>query len=191
VRLPGVAAEFGFVDEMTLEQFLTLSETEPVSEFASGAISPKPMADGPHAAIQAFLAVVLFPYVMRTQLGRAFIELRCIFGPPGRQRSYVPDLTYVDQGKLPLPRYLHAAPDLAVEILSPDQPWAQFLNKVQFYLLYGVRMIWIIDPARWTITVETPGQEACILQAGDMLDGGEILPGFSVPIDEIFAQMPL
>lgn len=179
------------ISGMTIEQFLKMEETKPASEYAYGEAFQKPMPDGPHAAIQFFLAVVLGPYLTQAGIGRAFTELRCIFGPPGRQRSYVPDLVFVSQAALPIPRHLHAAPDLAVEILSPDQHRPQFLDKIQFYLLHGVRLVWVIDPATATVAVQTPGEEARILRSGDTLDGGEVLPGFSVAVDDIFAQMPI
>jgi len=174
---------------LTLEQFLEMRETKPASEYACGEAFQKPMGDGPHAAIQLFLGAVLYPFLARAGIGRAFTELRCIFGPPGRQRTYVPDLVYVATAKLPIPRHLHAAPDLAVEILSPDQHMPQFLDKIQFYLLYGVRLVCVIDPATATVAVQTPGEEARIFRSGDTLDGGAVLPGFSVTVDDIFGQM--
>jgi Uma2 family endonuclease len=178
---------------LTLEQFLAMEETEPASEWACGEVYQKPMPDIPHAAIQFFLAAVLHPYLGRTGIGRAFTELRCIFGPPGRVRTYVPDLTYVARGRLPSvsERHLHVAPDLALEILSPDQHMPAFLDKIQFYLLYGVRLVWVIDPGTSTVAVQTPGEEARVLHPGETLDGGDVLPGFSVAVDEIFAQMQL
>lgn len=175
---------------LTVEQFLRLEETEPASEYACGEAFQKPMPDIPHATIQFFLAAVLHPFLTQTGLGRGFTELRCIFGPPGRQRAYVPDLVVVSRQHLPIPqRHLQVAPDLAVEVLSPDQHWAHFLDKIQFYLLHGVRLIWVIDPATSTITVQAPGEEARILHPGDLLEGGDILPGFSVAVADIFAQM--
>lgn len=178
---------------LTLEQFLEMVETKPASEYACGEVFQKPMPDIPHSAIQFFLAAILHPYLTQTGVGRAFTELRCIFGPPGQERAYVPDLTYVARARLPSgpARHLHVAPDLAVEILSPDQHATQFLDKIQFYLLYGVRLVWVIDPATATVAVETPGEEARILRSGDTLDGGEVLPGFSVAVDDIFAQMQI
>jgi Uma2 family endonuclease len=176
---------------LTLDEFMRMEQTEPASEYACGEVMRKPMPDGPHAAIQFFLAVVLGPYLKRTGIGRAFTELRCIFGPPGRERAYVPDMVYVQQAALPIPRHLHAAPALAIEILSPDQHRPQFLAKIQFYLLYGVRLVWVIDPATATIAVQAPGEEPRILRSGDDLDGGDVLPGFSVGVDDIFAEMPL
>jgi Uma2 family endonuclease len=173
---------------LTIEDFLAQRETEPASEYACGRIFQKPMPTREHSAIQVFLGAVLFPYLARTRLGRVFTEFRCIFGPPGGQRTYVPDVTYVAQERLTADHYLHAAPDLAVEVLSPDQHRGQFLDKVQFYLLYGVRLVWVIDPETETITIQEPGVEARLLGPGDTLDGGEVLPGFEVAVDEIFAQ---
>jgi Uma2 family endonuclease len=179
---------------LTLEQFLQMEETKPASEYACGEAFQKPMPNWDHSTIQIFLGTVLFAFLAETKIGRVLTEFRCIFGPPGRERTYVPDLTYVARARLPserslAERYLHAAPDLAIEILSPDQHMAHFLDKIQFYLLYGVRLVWVIDPATATVTVQVPGEEARILSSGDTLDGGDVLPGFSVAVDDIFAQM--
>src|SRR5439155_11785061 len=116
---------------LTLDAYLDLEETKPASEYACGKVLQKPMPDGPHAAIQLFLGVLLHPFLDETKLGRVFTELRCIFGPPGEERAYVPDLAYVSMSRLPIPRHLHAAPDLAVEVLSPDQHRSHFLDKIQ------------------------------------------------------------
>ena len=135
------------------------------------------------------LTVVLFQFLDRTGLGQVFPELRCIFGPPGQERVFVPDLVYIARERLTADLYHRAAPDLAVEILSPDQDMARFLDKIQFYLLNGVRLVWVIDPPRATVAVLTPGQEAVILTSGATLDGGDVLPGFSVALDDIFARL--
>ena len=173
---------------LTLKEFMHLKETETASEYVRGEVFQKPMPDGPHSGIQMFLGLMLYPFLAQTGLGRVLPELRCIFGPPGGERVYVPDLVYVAKERLPIPRHLHAPPDLAIEVLSPDQHMPQFLDKIQFYLLYGVQLVWVIDPATSTITVQIPGQEARILRSGEVLDGGEVLPGFNVAVDDIFAQ---
>jgi Uma2 family endonuclease len=165
-----------------------LDETEPASEYACGEVIQKPMPTRAHSAIQFFLAAMLFPFLARTGLGRGYTEFRCIFGPPGNQRTYVPDISYVAAEHLPDGDYLFRAPDLAIEILSPDQSMGQLLSKVQFYLRYGTRLVWAIDPRRSTITVLAPGEDARLLPIGDILDGGDVLPGFEVSVEEIFAQ---
>ena len=176
---------------MTLDRFLEQEETEPYSEYACGTVLQKPMPTRDHSTLQMFLGDLLFQYLSHTPMGSVFPEFRCIFGPPGRERAYIPDLCYVAQERLTADQYLHQAPDLAIEILSPDQHRAHFLDKIQFYLLYGVRLVWVIDPATRTITVQSPGNEGRILSTGATLDGGEVLPGFQVAVDDIFAQMPL
>jgi Uma2 family endonuclease len=177
---------------LTLEQFLCLEETEPASEFVCGNVYRKPMADVRHASLQAYFAYVLHSYLADKDIGRGLMELLCIFGPAGRERAYVPDLVYVSNERLSkAERYLYAAPDLVIEILSPDQHWPQLIDKVQFYLLYGVRLVWVVDPETAAIAVQTPGEEGRVLASGDMLDGGDVLPGFSVAVDDIFAQIQL
>ena len=174
---------------LTIGEFVQMGETEPASEYACGEAFQKPMPNWGHSTVQTFLATVLFTFLAETKIGRVVTEFRCIFGPPGRERAYVPDLSYVARARLPSERHLHAAPDLAIEILSSDQHMAHFLDKIQFYLLYGVRLVWVIDPATATVTVQVPGEEARILSSGETLDGGDLLPGFSVAVDDIFAQM--
>lgn len=176
---------------VTLEEFLRMEETKPYSEYACGEVFQKPMPDRSHSTIQRFFVRVLCQFLEGTPLGEVLPEFRCIFGPPGRERAFVPDLTYVAKERLTTDRFHMAAPDLAIEILSPDQDRARFLDKIQFYLLSGVPLVWVIDPAARTIAVLIPGQEARILSGGDALDGGDVLPGFSVPVEEIFAHAQL
>jgi Uma2 family endonuclease len=174
---------------LTLAQFMGRPETKPASEYVCGEVYQKPMPDLPHSRLQGFLTHILYLFLAETGLGEALPEFRCIFGPPGGERTYVPDVVYVAKENLPSERHLHRAPDLAIEILSPDQHWSEFVDKIQFYLLYGVQLVWVIDPANATIAVQAPGREGRILGAGDVLDGGEVLPGFSVPVDDILARI--
>jgi len=174
---------------VTLDEFVRQAETKPATEYACGRALQKPMPNREHAALQIFLAALLVQFLDRTGIGQAFTEFRCIFGPPGRERTYVPDLCYVAREHLTADRYLPRAPDLAIEILSPDQHMPHFLDKIQFYLLYGVQLVWVIDPATSTVTVQAPNQEAQVLGSGDTLSGGDVLPGFTVPVDAIFARM--
>ena len=85
---------------VTLEEFLSLDETKPYSEFANGGVYQKTGGDWSHSAVQTFLMVALFGFQQRTQLGEALPELLCIFGPASRERAYGPDLVFVSQDKL-------------------------------------------------------------------------------------------
>lgn len=62
---------------------------------------------------------------------------------------------------------------------------------VCFYLRHGVRLVWVVDPRAETVTVHRPDADAFTLGAGDVLDGGDVLPGFILPVADIFAELKL
>ena len=59
--------------------------------------------------------------------------------------------------------------------------------KLEMHQEAGVPLIWLVDPEQTTITVITSGKSTRVLQSNDTLDGGDVLPGFTVPVAEIFA----
>jgi Uma2 family endonuclease len=179
---------------MTLEEFLAMPDTEPASEFACGEAVQKPMPDNAHAILQPYLWMLIYQFLSQARLGRVRTEWRCIFGPPKRRRAYVPDVVYVSFERMPpgdtrVNRYVRTAPDLIVEVLSPDQPVARFTAKIQFYLRHGVRMVWVVNPQDETIMMFQPGEDDVTLRVGDTLDGGDVLPGFTAGVDDIMAQL--
>ncbi|HSE35995.1 MAG TPA: Uma2 family endonuclease [Blastocatellia bacterium] len=78
------------------------------------------------------------------------------------------------------------APDLAVEVMSPRDSYTGVEQKVLEYLSAGTRAVWVVDPSRRTVTVYRSLAETTILTEADTLDGGEIIPGFTCIIAEIF-----
>ena len=174
--------------KLTLEQFLKLPETKPAREYIDGEVVKKPMPNGWHAKVQRLLSYVFTLYLHAHPIGDAGSELRCTFGPPGRERSYVPDFVFVLDDRLPgglSNQPLQMAPDLAVEILSPDDRPGRVKRKIRFYLDNGVRLVWIIDPESRSVTVWTSPSSSRTLQEDDTLDGGDVLPGFRVPVRDI------
>lgn len=88
---------------------------------------------------------------------------------------------YPERGFYPMP------PDLAVEVISPSDERAEIMNKQQLYARAGVPLVWWIDPEARTVTVHRPGQKPERLDETSALDGGAVLPGFSLPIERIFS----
>jgi Uma2 family endonuclease len=93
----------------------------------------------------------------------------------------VPDRARQRQGWTPL------APDFVAEILSPSNTAEEVAEKVLIHLRAGVRLLWIVDPKHETVTVHWPDRTARIFVVGETLDGGDVLPGFSLPVAEVFA----
>lgn len=82
--------------------------------------------------------------------------------------------------------FFEGAPDLAVEVVSPGDTAPEVAAKVRDYLAAGSRQVWIVRPRERTITVHRPGAAPLHLGADARLEGGDTLPGFSLPVARIF-----
>jgi Uma2 family endonuclease len=102
-----------------------------------------------------------------------------------------PDAAFYRADRLPaggIPAtYWELAPDLAVEVLSPSDRRGKVLKKVGEYLDAGARLVWVIDPVRRTAVVYRPEGEPTILGADGVLDGEDVLPGFALPLADVWA----
>jgi Uma2 family endonuclease len=81
------------------------------------------------------------------------------------------------------------APDLVVEVLSPSNTPAEMARKRGEYFRSGVRLLWEIDPRTRTVRVYTSETAVGELSAADTLDGGAVLPGFTLPLAQLFDQL--
>lgn len=88
--------------------------------------------------------------------------------------------------ELPERGYLDGGPDLAVEVLSPDDRPRAVHAKIADYLAAGSRMVWVLDPRHRTVEVYTPEGPPQVLRQGQALEGGDVLPGFTWPVAEVF-----
>ncbi|MHC4223923.1 MAG: Uma2 family endonuclease, partial [Planctomycetota bacterium] len=83
--------------------------------------------------------------------------------------------------------YYPGAPDLAVEVLSPDDRPGYVRDKVAEWLESGARAVWVVDPRAREVTVHTPNESPTVLNRTDTLRGGDVLPGFAIAVGEVFA----
>jgi Uma2 family endonuclease len=82
--------------------------------------------------------------------------------------------------------YLDVAPELVVEVLSPDDSWGELMDKLEEYFAIGVKVVWVADPRKKRVYVHRGITDARQLNVGDTLTGEDVLPGFSVPVAELF-----
>ena len=82
--------------------------------------------------------------------------------------------------------FLDVAPDLVVEILSPTDRPAEVQRKLDEYFASGVRLAWVVDPAERVVHVHEGRLDPRRLIPGDVLSGGDVLPGLELPVDEVF-----
>lgn len=101
---------------------------------------------------------------------------------------YMPDAAFVSKARQASPSddaYSAIAPDLAIEVLSPANSADEIRIKVANYLTAGTT-IWVVDVERERIEVYAPGKAVRVLRRGETLDGGDVLPGFSVAVNDVF-----
>lgn len=140
-----------------------------------------------HGFIIAILTTALMNYLRDNPVGRAAVEARYRVSHDERN-DLIPDLSYVgidkpiiSKGAAPF------MPDLAVEVQSPDQSDKFMLDKATYYLANGTRMVWLVYPEKRLVEVLT-ADERHLLTEENALDGGGVLPGFSLPVRDVFAQ---
>ncbi len=147
-------------------------------------------AGSEHGMIALRIGRLLLDYVERRGLG---VVLGAetgfkIASDPDTVRA--PDAAFIRAERIgdKLPRgFFPGPPDLAVEVLSPNDRAEDVFEKVQNWLDAGCAAVWVVDPKAQTVTVYDSARKAAILQSSDSLDGGDLLPGFSAPVAEFFA----
>jgi Uma2 family endonuclease len=101
-----------------------------------------------------------------------------------------PDVAFVRKERIPesgIPEtFWPGAPDLAVEVLGPDETYSEVEEKIEDWLGAGARAVWIVNPARRVVSVYRSMTDVTRLSEGDELNGGEVVPGFRCKVSEIF-----
>jgi Uma2 family endonuclease len=104
-----------------------------------------------------------------------------------------PDVSFVSRDRpagVRAPRgFIAGAPDLAVEVRSPDDSLAKLRAKATEYLEAGARLVWIIDRRTRKAYVYRPGQAPATMSMHDVFDGEDVLPGFEIPVARLFAEL--
>jgi len=110
-----------------------------------------------------------------------------------RDTELVPDVAFVRVDRIPLrrsPEYakaLRLAPDLAVEVASPFQTVESLGIKARVYLSFGTQLMWVVWPMREQVDIWRQGAAVPVtLSAGHILDGEDVVPGFSYPVASLF-----
>jgi Uma2 family endonuclease len=107
---------------------------------------------------------------------------------PGRVR--IPDVAYVSWDRLPGGRIPDSPiPEIAVEVLSESNTKKEMETKRAEYFQVGTRLVWEIDPDAQTVAVYTALDQETILRHGDLLDGGTVLPGFTLHVSDVFGEL--
>lgn len=133
----------------------------------------------------------LWPYVWDKGLGVSVTEMLFVLDAEHDLRRR-PDVAFVSTVRWPLDRALprtgdwEVVPDLAIEVISPNDVFKDVLAKVREYFHYGVQVVWVIAPEEQQVYVYDTPTHVRILTGQDALTGGEVVPGFRMPLGHLF-----
>ena len=174
---------------MTAEELFALPEGEMQYELVRGQLREVPMAGWQHGWIEMNIILVLGTDPVARTVGRTVSGDTAFVLARGPDTVRIPDVAFVRHERLPPPLVsgrAALAPDLAVEIRSPNDRPGEVQRKVADYFAAGVRLVWLVDPDAQTVEVWTPGGLDRRCTAAETIDGGAVIPGFRCPAARFF-----
>ena len=176
---------------MTAEELLLMPQIDGRRfELIRGVLVEKMPAGGSQGMPGSRIDGILFNYADINDYG---VTVSCETGyrldrDPDTVRA--PDVAWFAPGRLPedVVGFPDIAPDLAIEVKSPGNSWPEITAKAYMWLSYGSQQVWVADPPTATVTVYCPNTKPVTLSEGDVLYGGELLPGFSTPVWRLFRR---
>jgi Uma2 family endonuclease len=169
------------------EAFLALPENRDRNfELIDGEIIEM-MPTEEHGEIAAFFTIEIGIYLKQNPIGVVGLEVRHRM-PGDDLNSLLPDVSV--RKDIDRPRIKKGAvpdmPPLAIEIKSADDTFRLMRRKAEYYLQNGSQLVWLVFPENKQVEVYVPDADVVTMGEADMLDGGAVLPGFSIKVGDIF-----
>ena len=174
---------------LTADEFADLPEEDAYRiELVRGRLVRSPRPGTLHGRLLVRLGRLLDEFVEDAGSGVVLADVGVILArDPDTVRG--PDLAFYSHDRIPESGYgvtFWGPPDLAVEVTSPSNRVSEVQEKVTEDLTAGVRLVWVIDPPTKTVTSYTEEGAARILRSDEALEGGEVLPGFRLRLQDLF-----
>ncbi len=189
------------LEQTTIQTQPTRQAITGVELFAMGDIGPAELVKGeivkhrptghPHGFIELNIGSILRSFVKRHKLGRVLCGEVGIYTQRSPDTVRGADVAFISQQRLTQAQpqgYLDIAPELVVEVLSPDDRWPKVREKLAEYFGVGVQLLWVVDPQRQSLHVYRALTDYEMLTIGDTLRGGAVLPDFEVSVEEVFEE---
>jgi Uma2 family endonuclease len=158
-------------------------------ELVKGELRPMSPAGSGHGAFSMNLAAPLHQFVRARKLGIVVAAETGFIVARNPDTVFAPDAGFIRQERIAATgvtqKYWPGPPDLAIETMSPGDI-VRDADKARDWLTAGAQQVWVINPQLKTVTIYRPG-DAETLGEAEILDGGEVVPGFQIHVAEIFA----
>ena len=173
---------------MTAEDLLANPVPHKCTELVAGRILVREPPGYRHGYVASQLLTTIGIHVRAHKLGQVLAAETgfTLFRNPDTVRA--PDVAFIRAERVPSPLptgYAEFAPDLAVEVLSPSDRAGRVLAKVGDWIDAGALLVWIVDPERRIARVYRADGSQAVLTADDVLDGEDVLPGFSIGLADV------
>ena len=175
---------------VTADELLTLPDDGMRHELRGGELTTVVPPGYRHGRAVAAIAARLEAHVAARGLGHV------LAGDPGFQLSTdpdtvrAPDVAFVAQARVDAvgvpDGFWPGAPDVAIEVVSPGDSYSDLQEKALEWLVAGARLVLVVDPRRRTVTAYRAPERIVELSAGQMLDASDGVPGWSIPVEELF-----
>jgi len=175
---------------MTAEELLAMPDDGFRYELVEGELRRMSPAGHSHGRIGMMLALALGQYVKDKKLGSTYLAETGFKLKTNPDTVRAPDVSFIRQERVEqignTEGFWPGAPDLAVEVNSPGDKVGEVEEKVKEWLSAGARLVWVVSPKLRAVTVYRSLTDISTLTEKDMLDGGEVTPGFQFPVAELF-----
>lgn len=172
---------------MTGEEFFHRPDLGPC-ELVNGRIVPLPPTGCDHGFVEARLVSRLMTYAESSGRGEVMSGEAGIYIRRNPDTVRAPDAAFISNERLVKRNsssYLDIAPELVVEVLSPDDRWSEVTEKIQDYFDAGVARVWIVDPKARKLHAYRSPTESELFGEGQVLADEEVLPGFRLNLSEL------
>jgi Uma2 family endonuclease len=147
-------------------------------------------AGSTHGRLAMRIAAHLFQHVETHHLGTVYAAETGFLLSQDPDTVRAPDVAFVSRQRLEImgepDSYWPGAPDVAVEVISPSDRYTDVEDKVVEWLEAGSRMVIVVNPRQRFVTVYHSRTDIIRLTEEDMLEGGDVVPGWQLPISEVF-----
>lgn len=174
---------------MTADELLNVRFPDKSTELVRGVLVVREKPGYRHGAVTWRLAKRIGDHVDAHGLGEVLAADTGFKVASDPDTVRAPDIAFLSNERIPgqEPRgFMEFAPDLAVETLSPGDRPGEVLAKVGDYLDAGARLVWVVDPERLVVRVYRADGTESVLREDEVLDGEDVLPGFSCPLSVIW-----
>lgn len=178
---------------MTAEELWRLPDDGQRHELVAGELRTMSPGGAEHGRIEIRLASSLHQHVLAHDLGEVFGAEAGFLLTRNPDTLRAPDAAFVSRERADavgdVIGYWPGAPDLAVEVILPNDSYTEVAEKVDTWLAHGTRMVLVVDPRRRTIAVHRSPTAVRHLTSADTLDGEDVVPGWEVSVRDVFVRI--